>query len=87
MIEVRTTVHAPLSKVCLCWTDASHIIHWNFASDDWTCPKASNPLEAGATFNWRMEAKDQSMGFDFKEATQKSRKKPLLPMSWKMGDR
>ena len=66
MIEVSTTVNAPLSKVWSSWTDASHIIHWNFASDDWTCPRATNPLKIGATFNWRMEAKDQSMGFDFK---------------------
>ncbi len=42
-----------------------HIVDWNFASDDWQCPKASNDLRPGGAFSSRMEAKDGSAGFDF----------------------
>jgi uncharacterized protein YndB with AHSA1/START domain len=65
MITVETTIKAPISKVWENWTKPEHIINWNFASDEWHCPKASNDLQSGGEFNWRMEAKDGSMGFDF----------------------
>ncbi len=42
-----------------------HIINWNFASDDWECPKASSEFKVGGRFNYYMQAKDQSVGFDF----------------------
>lgn len=64
-ITVKTTVQADLSKVWEFWTQAEHITHWNFASDDWCCPKAENNLKPNGTFSWRMEAKDGSFGFDF----------------------
>ena len=65
MITVETTIKAPISKVWEHWTKPEHIVHWNFASDDWQCPIATNNLQSGGEFNWRMEAKDGSMGFDF----------------------
>ncbi len=40
-------------------------MRWNFASDDWCCPRAENDLQIGGVFNYRMEAKDGSVGFDF----------------------
>jgi uncharacterized protein YndB with AHSA1/START domain len=49
----------------LYWTTPNHVIHWNFASDDWHCPIAKNPLEIGATFSYTMAAKDGSVAFDF----------------------
>ena len=65
IITVRTTIYAPVEKVWNLWTDPVHIIHWNFASDDWHTPKAENDLRAGGRFLARMEAKDGSAGFDF----------------------
>lgn len=65
-IIVKTTVKAELKTVWEHWTQPKHIIHWNFASDDWHCPKAENDLKAGGQFSWRMEAKDGSFAFDFK---------------------
>lgn len=65
MITIETTIKAPLSKVWESWTKPKHIVNWNFASDEWHCPTASNDLKPGGKFNWRMEAKDGSMGFDF----------------------
>ena len=64
-IEVSTFINAHRDKVWECFTSPSHIVNWNFASDDWHCPSVENKLEVGAQFNWRMEVKDGSMGFDF----------------------
>jgi uncharacterized protein YndB with AHSA1/START domain len=64
-ITVETTVNAPVEKVWKMWTSPEHIKGWNNASDDWTCPSASNDLRPGGKFNYRMEAKDGSFGFDF----------------------
>ncbi|MEZ4943238.1 MAG: VOC family protein [Saprospiraceae bacterium] len=65
IITVQTTVAAPLEKVWDCWTKPEHIVHWNFASDDWQSPRAENDLRPGGAFNYRMEARDGSAGFDF----------------------
>jgi uncharacterized protein YndB with AHSA1/START domain len=64
-ITVSTLVNAPLEKVWNCWTAPEHIIHWNFASNDWCAPSAENDLRIGGKFKSRMEAKDGSLGFDF----------------------
>jgi uncharacterized protein YndB with AHSA1/START domain len=65
IITVEATLNAPIEKVWDCWTNPEHITKWNFASDDWHCPKAENDLRAGGKMNSRMEAKDGSFGFDF----------------------
>lgn len=64
-ITVKATVNASLDKVWECWTNPEHIIHWNNASEDWHTPKAINDLRPNGKFNYRMEAKDGSFGFDF----------------------
>lgn len=66
MITVEIYIQSSIDNVWSKWTSEDHIIHWNFASDDWCCPSAENDLKPGGKFNWRMEAKDKSMGFDFK---------------------
>lgn len=38
---------------------------WNYASDDWYCPKAKNELKIGGEFHYDMSAKDGSFSFDF----------------------
>ena len=65
VITVETTVNAPVEKVWEYWTKPEHITQWNNASDDWHSPRAENDLKVGGTFNYRMEAKDGSFGFDF----------------------
>ena len=47
------------------YTNAGNVRFWNFASDDWHCPAASNEVIPGGRFDYRMEAKDGSMGFNF----------------------
>lgn len=64
-ITVETTVMAPLDKVWDYWTSPRHIVNWNFASDDWHCPKAENDLRVGGKFSSTMASKDGSMSFDF----------------------
>lgn len=64
-ITIETIVHAPVHKVWQYWTEPAHIKNWNFASDDWHSPHATNDLRVGGSFTSRMEAKDGSMGFDF----------------------
>lgn len=64
-ITVQSTIQADTQKVWDFYTQPEHIIGWNFASDDWHCPRATNDLRVGGKFSARMEAKDGSYGFDF----------------------
>ena len=63
-ITVETLITAPIEKIWNYWTEPTHIKYWNFASDDWCAPRATNNLIAGGKFSFRMEAKDGSFGFD-----------------------
>lgn len=65
VITVHSKINAPKEKVWKLWTTPEDIIKWNYASDDWQSPRAVNDLRAGGTFNFRMESKDGSQGFDF----------------------
>ena len=64
-ITVGTTVASNPAKAREYWTHPQHIVKWNFASEDWHCPKAENDLRVGGKLKSRMEAKDGSFGFDF----------------------
>lgn len=64
-ITIAATISTDLQKVWNYWTDPEHITNWNFASDDWHCPRAENDLRVGGKYSARMEAKDGSFGFDF----------------------
>ena len=64
-ITVEVTVNAQVAKVWNLWTEPKHIVHWNNASDDWHSPYAENDLREEGRFNYRMEAKEGSLGFDF----------------------
>lgn len=64
-ITVKTRVQSNLEKTWDCWTNPAHIVNWNFASDDWHCPKADNHLQEGGTFSYTMASKDGAMSFDF----------------------
>ncbi|MGJ8594049.1 MAG: SRPBCC family protein [Aquaticitalea sp.] len=64
-ITVKANINATPKKVWNYWNEPEHITKWNFANDDWCCPKAENDLRAGGKLKTRMEAKDGSFGFDF----------------------
>lgn len=65
-ITVQTKIQAPIENVWDYYTKPEHMTKWNFASDEWCCPNAKNDLQKDGEFDLRMEAKDGSMGFDFK---------------------
>jgi len=83
-ISIETEVAAPLIEVWKAWITPEDITHWNFAIEEWCCPSADIDLRVGGTFNYRMEAKDGSFGFDFVgEFTQVS---PFKSIHYKLGD-
>jgi len=65
IVSVHVIIHAPVEKVWEYFNSPEYIVKWNFASDDWFSPSATNDLRVGGKFNYRMEAKDGSFGFDF----------------------
>jgi uncharacterized protein YndB with AHSA1/START domain len=64
-ITVSAKILAPEEKTWQLFTDPMHVTGWNFASGDWHAPGAENDLRVGGKFNYRMESKDGSHGFDF----------------------
>lgn len=64
-IEIGIDVKADATLAWHCFTAPEHVTKWNFASDDWHCPKAENDLRVGGHFSFNMAAKDGSMDFDF----------------------
>jgi len=64
-ITVQAEILVAKSKAWDYYTLPEHIVNWNFASDEWHCPRASNDLVVGGTYSTRMEAKFGEIGFDF----------------------
>ena len=64
-IKVEVIVKNIISKVWDFWTQPEHIKKWNLATEEWHCPDATTDFKVGGIFNYRMEAKDESMKFDF----------------------
>jgi uncharacterized protein YndB with AHSA1/START domain len=63
-ITVSASVNVSKEKAWDLWTLPEYIIHWNHASDEWSCPRAETDLKVGGRYTFRMEARDGSMGFD-----------------------
>lgn len=64
-IKIEVELNHDIDKVWRYFTEPEHIVNWYYASDDWHCPRATNILSVGSKFNFRMEAKNKSFGFDF----------------------
>ena len=64
-IEVKATIKGSTEKIWRYYTQPIHIMKWNFANNDWSCPHAENDLRVGGHFTYRMEAKQGQQGFDF----------------------
>jgi uncharacterized protein YndB with AHSA1/START domain len=65
VIKVEAKVNASIEKVWECFTQPQHVVNWNFAHESWHCPNAVSDLKVGGRFNYRMDARDGSFGFDF----------------------
>lgn len=83
-ISIELEVNAPLSTVWHAWRTPEDITRWNFATDDWCCPRAELALEPGGRFNYRMESKDGSAGFDFEGAFTEVH--PYESIQYRLGD-
>lgn len=68
MITIKATTQSPIEKVWKAWNDPAHVIQWNSPSPDWHTPRAENDFTEKGKFNYRMEAKDGSFGFDYSGA-------------------
>ena len=64
-ITIHTSINASLDEVWRCFTTPADVEQWNAASEDWHTTAATNDLQIDGKFNYRMEAKDGSFGFDF----------------------
>jgi uncharacterized protein YndB with AHSA1/START domain len=80
----QAVINASVEKVWQLYTAPGHITQWNYASDDWHTPRAENDLKPGGKFNYRMEAKDGSFGFDFWGTYQKITMNELI--DYTLGD-
>lgn len=65
MISVQTIINAPIAKVWELWTLPKHIVKWNYPSEDWQTTAAENDLKINGKFKYSMQAKDESVAFDF----------------------
>ena len=83
-IQVQVSVDATDQKVWDYFTQPEHITQWNFASPEWCCPSAENDLRIGGAFSYRMEARDGSIGFDFKGVYHEVN--PLLRIKYTLED-
>lgn len=63
-IKIEATVVGDHKKIWNAWTKPEHITNWNFASDDWCCPRVEIDLRPGGKYTARMEANDGSVGFN-----------------------
>jgi uncharacterized protein YndB with AHSA1/START domain len=64
-ITIKTCVNATPEELWKYMIESEHIMKWNHASDDWHTVSAVNDFKVGGKFDYRMEAKDGSSGFDF----------------------
>ena len=83
-VTIRSTVQAPIETVWHAYTSPEHVTRWNFASEDWHCPRAEIDLIVGGRHWARMEAKDRSFGFDFEGVYEEV--KPQEMISLVLGD-
>ena len=65
IITTQIILLRPVEVVWEYFTQPEHVVNWNFASNDWHCPEASNDLREGGKFSYIMAAKDGSFSFDF----------------------
>jgi len=80
-ITIRATIKASREVVWKYLTEPAHVVNWNHASDDWHTTSTENDLQIGGKFNYRMEAKDGSFGFDFEGVYEQIVKEQLIRYS------
>ncbi|MBE2274538.1 MAG: SRPBCC domain-containing protein [Flavobacteriales bacterium] len=64
-ITIKVTILKPLLKTWDYFNNPRHIVKWNFPTTNWHCPKADNDFREGGRFDYRLEYKDKSFGYNF----------------------
>ena len=64
-ITVNITILKPIEKVWDFFYHPKHIVKWNFTTTNWHCPKAVIDFREGGRFDYRLEYKDKSFGYNF----------------------
>jgi len=77
-MAIETPVNTTLERAWDAWLTPADIMPWNFASDDWCCPKAEIDLRIKGKFSYRMPVKDGAIGFDFSAVFTKVKNKALI---------
>ena len=83
MITVSIKVKGSIEQIWDYFTNPEHIIHWNFASEDWYSPWAKNDLRVGGKWKQRMEVLDLIL----KEFTLKLHYIKDIPMNLKTDEK
>lgn len=83
-LSIQATIAASQTKTWEYYTEPEHIVNWNFASDDWHCPAASNDVRPGGKMSATMAARDGSLSFEFEGIYEEVT--PYKSMTYSMGD-
>ena len=62
---ISVDVYQQMDIIWTTYSQPEHVTKWSFASDDWHVTEGHAHFTEGGAFNYRMEAKDESMGFNF----------------------
>lgn len=71
VITVQVSIEAPLEKVWQYFTDPTHIVNWNSASEDWHTPRAESDFKVGGSFLPEWKRKTAQWGLIYAELLKK----------------
>ena len=64
-ITIKITILQPVHKVWDYFYNPKHILKWNFPTTNWQCTKALSDFREGGRFDYRLDYKDKSFGYNF----------------------
>ncbi len=64
-ITIKITILQPVHKVWDCFYNPKHIVKWNFPTTNWQRTKALSDFREGGRFDYRLDYKDKSFGYNF----------------------
>lgn len=63
-VTINITILKPLSVVWEYFYNPKHIVKWNYTTTNWHCAKADIDFRVGGHFDYRLEYKDKSFGYN-----------------------
>ena len=64
-ITIKITILQPVHKVWDYFYNPKHIVKWNFMTTNWQCTTALSDFREGGRFDYRLDYKDKSFGYNF----------------------